>query len=250
MPNRILRDWTDSTTIDKLSASAEIFFVRLIMKADDYGCFHANSRLLLINLFPWKIQDIKEEDIEAWLKECATAGLIEVYEVDGKRFLMIREFNQTLRTKNRKFPPPPSESDASAKQMTSKGKTTASKKKADALPTAPKGKLFGTEYDELLNWMDEYAPILKRMKYPLTEAQYEKLREQYSVENIKELFLAIGNYRKVENYTNAYSTFIQWAKKQQWQSEINNQYANSNNNNIQEESKPNKWLERQLAGGR
>jgi len=37
MPNRILRDWTDSDRVNSLSAEAERLFIRLIMKADDYG---------------------------------------------------------------------------------------------------------------------------------------------------------------------------------------------------------------------
>ena len=52
MPSRILRDWTDSLRFDGLSAEAERLFTRLIMKADDYGRFHADPRLLRAGCFP------------------------------------------------------------------------------------------------------------------------------------------------------------------------------------------------------
>lgn len=249
MPNRVLRDWTDSATIQKLSIEAELFFVRLMMKADDYGCYYSNTHLLLVNLFPWKIKEYTEDDVKCWLKECVDAGIITTYEAEGKECLIIHKFNQTLRQKNRKFPPPPDTSNTSAKQATNRGKASANKKK-DVAPTAPpRDKLFGTEYDELMEWMDEFAPLVKKMKYPLTEQQYEKLREQYSVENIEELLLAIGNNKNVEKYTNTYSTFVQWAKNQKWKSEINNIYAN-NKQHIQEEAPTNKWFERQISGNR
>ena len=100
MPNRILRDWTTSENIDRLSEGAELFFVRLIMKADDHGCFHANSKLLNAALFPLK--DYKPSKIEEWLKECHKAGIIVIY---GK-YLQIINFGQRLRTMNSKFPLP------------------------------------------------------------------------------------------------------------------------------------------------
>lgn len=106
MPNRMLRDWTDSDKVQGLTAQAERFFVRLIMKADDYGCYYADSRLLKSNLFPLS-DGMRDADISRWLDECQKAGLIAVYESAGKRYLEIKEFKQRLRVKKRKFPAPP-----------------------------------------------------------------------------------------------------------------------------------------------
>ncbi len=113
MANRILRDWTDSENIDKLSFHAEVFFTRLFMKADDYGCFHANPKLLKAALFPLK--DIRETDISRWTAECSSAGLIALYEVDEKRYMEIINFGQRLRTMNRRFP----ENDSNARSIVS-----------------------------------------------------------------------------------------------------------------------------------
>lgn len=105
MPNRILRDWTDSFTMDELDAHAERFFVRLIMKVDDFGCFHADSRLLKANLFPLKA-DVRDTDISRWIAACEKAGLITIYNVAMKEYLQIVNFNQRLRQKQNKFPLP------------------------------------------------------------------------------------------------------------------------------------------------
>ena len=52
MPTRMLRDWTDSLKFDGLSAEAERLFARLLMKADDYGRYHADPRLVRAGCFP------------------------------------------------------------------------------------------------------------------------------------------------------------------------------------------------------
>lgn len=103
MANRILRDWTDSERIDKLSFEAEVFFTRLMMKADDFGYYHANPKLLLAALFPLK--NIQTETISRLLNECVELDLIFEYEVDGKKYLRINNFGQRLRKMVSKFPP-------------------------------------------------------------------------------------------------------------------------------------------------
>lgn len=104
MANRILRDWTLSENIECLSPHAEVLFTRLIMKADDFGRFHANPKLLKAALFPLK--EVNESDILVWLNECYAAGVLNHYQVDGKKYLEIKEFGQRLRTMTSKFPDP------------------------------------------------------------------------------------------------------------------------------------------------
>lgn len=110
MPNRVLRDWTDSYRIEKLTSDGERFFTRLIMKADDYGRYHADPRLLRAACFPL-LSNITDGDISAWLAQLATAGLILPYEVGGRKYLVILEFRQRTRQEASKFPPPDGFSD-------------------------------------------------------------------------------------------------------------------------------------------
>jgi hypothetical protein len=105
MPNRIIRDWTDSETVDKLSAQAERFFTRLIMKVDDYGRYSANIKLLKSALYPLKT-DVRETDISLWLNECEQCGLIALYNIASKDYLQIENFKQVLRQKKAKYPEP------------------------------------------------------------------------------------------------------------------------------------------------
>lgn len=107
MPNRILRDWTDSERVNDLTVHAERFFVRLIMKADDFGRYTANPKLLKAALYPLLSDSIRDADITRWMTECQKSGLIVVYEVSSKPIVQIQNFNQRLRQSVEKYPPPP-----------------------------------------------------------------------------------------------------------------------------------------------
>ena len=107
MANRVLRDTTDSERVNKLSAPAEVFFYRLMMKADDHGCFHANNKLVRAALFPLRLDSIREADIDRWIAECVKSSLVVLYDVEDKPYLQILQFGQRLRSMKSKFPLPP-----------------------------------------------------------------------------------------------------------------------------------------------
>lgn len=109
MANRVIRDWTDSERVNALSWQAEVLFTRLCMKADDYGSFHANSKLVRSLLFPLKSDAIRETDVTRWLDECEKAGLIVFYEASDKWYLRIINFGQRLRAMKKRFPDMPNE---------------------------------------------------------------------------------------------------------------------------------------------
>jgi hypothetical protein len=102
----MLRDWTGSDKISGLSVHAERFFVRLIMKVDDFGCFYADTRLLKANLFPLLLDSIREADLLRWMAECQKAGLIVLYVSDSKKYLQIKDFRQRLDKAKSKYPQP------------------------------------------------------------------------------------------------------------------------------------------------
>ena len=104
MPNRILRPWLDSEAVNSLSDAAEVFFVRLIMAADDCGRFYGAPILLKSYLYPLKNKRVA--DIPRWIAECVNAGLIADYEVDGKRYLQIVNFGQQESHETSSFPSP------------------------------------------------------------------------------------------------------------------------------------------------
>lgn len=107
MAQRLLKDTTESAKVDKLSANAEVLFYRLIMKADDYGVYHANPKLVRSNLFPLRIDSVRETDITRWMDELQKAGLIAFYDADSKPYLVIHNFGQRMRNMKKRYPAPP-----------------------------------------------------------------------------------------------------------------------------------------------
>jgi hypothetical protein len=105
MPNRIIREgWLESEPINGLSKDAELFFLRLCLKADDYGRYHGNPILLKSSLYPLK-ESIRSTDMPRWLAECEKAGLVRCYQHSDKKFVEIVKFMQRTRTDS-KFPSP------------------------------------------------------------------------------------------------------------------------------------------------
>lgn len=107
MPNRVLRDWTDSEPVNTLDAWAERTFARLIMKVDDYGRQRGETKLLRPLLYPLLLDQVREADLQRQLQQVEQAGLVRFYDVEGKRYLEVLNFRQRLRNPKSKHPPPP-----------------------------------------------------------------------------------------------------------------------------------------------
>ena len=100
MPTRLLREGIlESERVDLLSPEAEVFYRRLMSRVDDYGLYNANTKILLAHLYPLKLGEISLESIESWLGECVEAGLILLYESDGKPYLQMRDTCWQTRSK-------------------------------------------------------------------------------------------------------------------------------------------------------
>ncbi len=104
MPGRYIRDgYLTSERVDALSLDAERFYFRLLLVVDDFGRYLANAAILRSMCFPLK-GDISTGQIAAWLNECARAGLVVVYNADGKRYLAIERFGQRPRSRKSRYP--------------------------------------------------------------------------------------------------------------------------------------------------
>jgi hypothetical protein len=96
MPNRILRDWTDSEKFNGITPQVEVLFALLIKKADDFGRYHAHPQLVKSNLFPFS-EDLRANTVAAWLTELSDRQLVFCYKSRGRESLAIINFNQRLR---------------------------------------------------------------------------------------------------------------------------------------------------------
>lgn len=119
MPNRILRDWTTSDTIDRLTHEQECTFVRLIMAVDDFGRFEADPRLLAARLYPLRIGKSSAQQMQSTCDALAMHGIVKLYQVEGRKYLQVVKWHNLPRAKTSKFPAMPDTCTADAQQMRS-----------------------------------------------------------------------------------------------------------------------------------
>lgn len=212
MPNRMLRDWTDSFVMNDMSVHAERFFTRLIMKADDFGCYTAHEMLLKSNLYPLNV-NVTLDEIRDCLSECVKSELIIVYEVDGKDYLYINNFNQRLRIKKNKYPLPPGvEIDVEKKKV-----TKADTEQIDEVEVeVEKDVEVSEQFVSVATWIKENVPVLLRLVQPLSESEFHILNKEFTVTQIKELLQSMGNYARITTHLSVFATFQKWSKNQKW----------------------------------
>jgi hypothetical protein len=112
MPNRILREGiVSSELVDSVAGepAVEVTYRRLISLVDDFGRYTANPALVRSGAYPLRTDMYSAQQISEHLKKCEAAGLIRLYEADGKPFLEVLRFaiGQRLRAKRSKWPAPP-----------------------------------------------------------------------------------------------------------------------------------------------
>lgn len=105
MPNRIIKESICiSESVDELSWFEEVFFYRLLVNCDDYGCFDARPAILKARLFP--LRNVTDKQVADSLDKLASVGIVRLYEYERKPYLQIItwERHQQIRAKKRKFP--------------------------------------------------------------------------------------------------------------------------------------------------
>ena len=106
MPNRIIKESIcTSDELAALSPEAEVLFYRLIVKADDFGLFYANPKI--INGYCFPLKNYKDAQIQSWLNELVKVQLIIIYTgEDSKKYLKFVSWDkhQTRRADKSKFP--------------------------------------------------------------------------------------------------------------------------------------------------
>ena len=106
MPNRYIRESAiESEAVNSLSWQAEVFWRRLLNRADDFGRFTANTALLRASIFPMQLDRVTEADVQRMLAECEVAGLLFIYSSSCKQFIILNKWEKG-RAKESKYPPP------------------------------------------------------------------------------------------------------------------------------------------------
>lgn len=185
MPNRILKESIcASDTIDGLSWFEEVLFYRLIVNCDDYGRFDGRPSIIKNRLFPLK-ENLTIKAVSAAVDSLANAGLVALYEFEGKPFLYLPTWNshQSIRAKKSKYPDPDSADKSSeiiCKQMNANVTVIQSNTKSESNtkdstePQAPSvltlllndGSEYGVTQKDIDEWQDTFpnVDVLQQLK--------------------------------------------------------------------------------------
>ena len=95
-----------SERVEQLDPPAEVFYRRLMSKVDDHGLYDARPSILRASLYPLRIDRVREADCSRWIAACEKAGLIALYQHDGKTYLQMIDTRWATRSEP-KYPAPP-----------------------------------------------------------------------------------------------------------------------------------------------
>lgn len=172
MANRVVRAGIlESDSVNKLSWAGEVFYRRLMSILDDYGRCDGRPTILRSKLYPLRIDRVSEPDIVKWISECEEAGLVRKYQVDGKPYLEMFNFGQTVRIKKARVPPPCKQMQADASMCVSESETETETETetTDAKKTVSRGAYRSDDDEFYLNGQHMFEEIQK------DELQVERL---------------------------------------------------------------------------
>lgn len=215
MPSRVLRDITDSERVELLSANAEVLMYRIFMKADDFGSFHANPKLIKSALFPLK-DNVRETDISHWMDELLKAGLIAVYQVGTKQYLRVVNFGQRLRNMRNAFPHP----DTGSQQLA-----------AIRSNSPPETKRNDTETNKEINkekflWTEAKKSFLADEQWEYNFLSDKKISREYFKKLLKEFIKLIEDGEDLKSVRELRKHFTNWFNKKNKAGEFNISNAN------------------------
>jgi hypothetical protein len=105
VPNRIVREgFLDSEGINNLTESAECFYHRLLLAADDAGRYDGRLDVIRSKLYPVATRKVSVSDVDKAIRECVGQRLLLTYEYLGKPFLQITKWARCGNSVNSRYP--------------------------------------------------------------------------------------------------------------------------------------------------
>lgn len=200
MPNRIVREnILTSEAVSSLAWAEEVLYRRLMSIVDDYGRHEANPQLLRSKCYPLQTDAVRVADITRWMAACQKAGLVVLYEVQGKQYLEVSKFGQQLRSPS-KHPPPPSP-DIRCNQPISDAPVFVSVSVSEDVSDAPAG---ADGFDQ--GW-DEYPKRPGNSKADALKAWKARLKEGHKPETM------IAGVKRYAAYCKAEKTEPKYVKQ-------------------------------------
>ena len=193
MPSRVIREgFLDSEKINAINPQAQIFFVRLMLIADDFG--RLDGRIAVIKSKAFPLDNATQKQVGDWLTIVSQKGLVKIYKVGDKRFVSINEFNQRLRKMKSRYPSPagqPPDNGPPIDGLKQKGKEKKGKERGDFvlsfddLPEPIKSKKFFTAFNEFIEHRIENKSRMTERSIKMSLKQLAEYGQRGAIESIR-----------------------------------------------------------------
>ena len=91
-PRSIYPEMCDSSTLGRCSILTNALWPRIVVSCDDQGRMAGNAADVLGECFPKMLAKVRIKDVDASLKELATARAIIRYKINGEEYLQVRSW--------------------------------------------------------------------------------------------------------------------------------------------------------------
>ena len=220
MPNRIIKESIcDSERINKLTPIEEVTFYRLLVNADDYGCFDAREAVVKSRLFPLK-DNMKLSEVAKILDRLAETGLITRYTKDGKPFLCVNKWgeHQRLRVSRHKYPTPEEADNLPQVAASCGGKSLESESESESEIESESEKRKAQD-----GWFDRFWKAYPRKVNRVgARKAFDKIKPDEVL--LEKMIAAIGKQIESEQWTKDGGQYIPhpatWLNGHRWEDEL------------------------------
>ncbi len=230
--NRMIKSafWTDAKMC-KLKREVRLMYIGMWNFADDFGVISADAMLIKSSVFP--LDDLKIKDVEEWLHSLEEAKVLIRFSYQDSEFFWITNFSkhQVINRPNTKDVNVPREVLDDIIQQYNEQQVYGRGVLVTPAPIQPTASSTGTEppllpteevpdetdaddYAKFKKWLADNAPTILKMSQPITKDEFVRLKQDFSVQYIMDLFLQMHNWKPLlSKCKSANLTFRNWAKR-------------------------------------
>lgn len=241
----IVPEFWEDERFTNVSLPAWLLYIGMKNFADDYGVILANPVIIKSKVFPAR-EDIRRQQVSGWLQELIENSILVPLEYEKKSYYVM-DFSSERIDKPQKsiIPEDIINSAVSAFKLTNFNSVEnirehsrtfgnsrehsgtfenipAGEERKGEERNGEEGSITRTREDppesenfiKFKKWIEANAPNVGKMKEPFTEAQFERIKQDFPIEVIESVLRSMHNYRELlRKYVSANLTFRKWAKK-------------------------------------
>ena len=237
----IVPEFWEDERFSNVSLPAWLLYIGMKNFADDSGVILANEVIIKSKVFPAR-EDIRKQQVSGWLKELIENSVLVPFTYENKSYYVMDFSSERIdKPQKSKIPEEVIEKALLSAQTGNSGTFENIPEESGTVENIPAGKdRKGKEskgedgsitrtreeppppesenFKKFKAWIDANAPNVGKLKEPFTEAQFERIKQDFPIEVIENTLRSMHNYRELlKKYVSANLTFRKWAKqKDKW----------------------------------